>query len=52
MNKYQYKQFAATRLMYPPVRYSPDSTHIGYMTSATGQLNLWSVPSGGVWPGS
>lgn len=47
MKKYQYKQFAATRLFYPVVRYSPDGSLIGHIANTTGQYNLWTIPSGG-----
>jgi dipeptidyl aminopeptidase/acylaminoacyl peptidase len=47
VRKYQYKQFAATRLFYPVVRYSPDGKLVGHITNTTGQFNLWTVPSGG-----
>ncbi len=47
MKKYHFKQFAATRLFYPVVRYSPDGTLIGHINNTTGQYNLWTVPSGG-----
>ena len=47
LKKYQYKQFAATRLFYPMVRYSPDGKLVGHITNTTGQYNFWTVPSGG-----
>ncbi|MEZ5424947.1 MAG: S9 family peptidase [Pyrinomonadaceae bacterium] len=47
MNKYPYRQFAATRLFYPIVRYSPDGSLIGHITNTTGQYNLWTVSSRG-----
>ncbi len=47
MKKYQYKQFAATRLLFPVVRYSPDGKFVGHITNTTGQYNLWTIPSGG-----
>ncbi|HSK73734.1 MAG TPA: S9 family peptidase, partial [Pyrinomonadaceae bacterium] len=47
MNKYSYKQFAATQLFYPVARYSPDGNLIGHITNTTGQFNLWTAPSGG-----
>ncbi len=47
MKKYQYKQFAATRLFFPVVRYSPDGQSVGHIVNTTGQYNLWTVKSGG-----
>ncbi|MFN8372628.1 MAG: hypothetical protein U0694_07095 [Anaerolineae bacterium] len=47
MKKYHFKQFSATRLFYPVVRYSPDGKLIGHITNTTGQYNLWTIPSGG-----
>ena len=46
MKKYQYEQFAATRLFFPVVRYSPDGKLVGHIANTTGQYNLWTVPSG------
>ena len=47
MKKYSFEQFAATRLFYPIVAYSPDGQQIAHVTNTTGQFNLWTVPSGG-----
>ena len=47
LKKYQYKQFAATRLFFPVVRYSPDGELVGHIANTTGQYNLWTVPSSG-----
>jgi dipeptidyl aminopeptidase/acylaminoacyl peptidase len=47
LKKYHFKQFSATRLFYPVVRYSPDGKLIGHITNTTGQYNLWTIPSGG-----
>lgn len=47
MRKYHFRQFAATRLFYPIVRYSPDGKQIGHISNTTGQYNLWTIPSGG-----
>jgi dipeptidyl aminopeptidase/acylaminoacyl peptidase len=49
MKKYQFKQFTATRL-YGTAAYSPDSKTIAYVDNATGQMNLWTMPSGGGIP--
>jgi len=48
--KYRFEQFAATRLYAPFVAYSPDGKHIAHANNATGQFNLWTVPSGGGIP--
>ncbi|MBC7870343.1 MAG: S9 family peptidase [Chitinophagaceae bacterium] len=48
--KYRFEQFAATRLYSPIVAYSPDGEHIAHANNATGQFNLWIVPSGGGIP--
>lgn len=50
MAKYRFEQFAATRLYYPTVGYSPDGKQIAHVHNATGQFNLWTVPSGGGYP--
>lgn len=47
MKKYRFEQFAATRLYSPVVAYSPNGGEILHINNATGQFNLWSVPSGG-----
>ncbi len=49
MKKYQFRQFTATRL-YGTAAYSPDSKTIAYVDNATGQMNLWTMPSGGGIP--
>jgi len=50
MKQYRFEQFAATRLYYPVVTYSPDGKHIAHVNNTTGQFNLWTVPSGGGFP--
>ncbi|MBI5671588.1 MAG: S9 family peptidase [Chloroflexi bacterium] len=50
MKKYRFEQFAATRLYYPLVGYSPDGKHIAHVNNMTGQFNLWTVSSGGGYP--
>lgn len=50
MSKYRFEQFVSTRLYYPVVAYSPDGQHIAHINNATGQFNLWTVPSGGGFP--
>jgi dipeptidyl aminopeptidase/acylaminoacyl peptidase len=50
MKKYRYEQYAATRLFYPVVAYSPDGKHIAHINNTTGQFNLWTIPSGGGFP--
>lgn len=45
--KYNFDQFSATRIYYPVAAYSPDGTQIAHVNNATGQFNLWVVPSGG-----
>src|SRR5690606_11814793 len=50
MARYHYQQFAATRIYYPGVAYSPDGKHIAHITTTTGQFNLWTIPSGGGIP--
>jgi dipeptidyl aminopeptidase/acylaminoacyl peptidase len=50
VKKYRFEQFAATRLFYPVVAYSPDGQHIAHINNTTGQFNLWTVPSGGGYP--
>jgi len=50
MKKYRFEQFAATRLFYPIVAYSPDGKHIAHINNTTGQFNLWTIPSGGGFP--
>lgn len=50
MARYHYQQFAATRIYYPGVAYSPDGKHIAHITNTTGQFNLWTIPSGGGIP--
>lgn len=47
VKKYQFEQFSATRLYTPLVAYSPDGRTILHANNATGQFNLWTVPSGG-----
>src|SRR5689334_22403144 len=45
--KYTFEQFAATR-QYPGIlAYSPDGKEIAHVHNGSGQLNLWSIPSGG-----
>src|SRR5687768_2701995 len=50
MKKYSFEQFAATRLFYPIVAYSPDGQQIAHVNNMTGQFNLWTIPSGGGYP--
>ncbi len=50
MQKYHFMQFAATRLYTGAVAYSPDGTQIAHINNATGQFNLWTIPSGGGMP--
>lgn len=50
MARYRYPQFAATRIYWPYVAYSPDGQHIAHITNTTGQFNLWTIPSGGGIP--
>lgn len=50
MKKYSFEQFAATRLFYPIVSYSPDGQQIAHVNNMTGQFNLWTIPSGGGYP--
>jgi WD40 repeat protein len=50
VKKYRFEQFAATRLFYPAVAYSPDGNAIAHINNTTGQFNLWTVPSGGGYP--
>jgi dipeptidyl aminopeptidase/acylaminoacyl peptidase len=45
--KYTLEQFARVTLFYPIVAYSPDGKQIGYISNASGQYNLFTVPSGG-----
>ena len=47
MKKYQYRQYAAMRLYFPFVAYSPDGKLIAHIDNTTGQFNLWITPSGG-----
>lgn len=47
MSKYSFDQFAATRLYGALVKYSPDGKNILHINNATGQFNLWTIPSGG-----
>src|SRR2546428_368624 len=48
--KYQFKQFAATRLYTNVLAYSPDGKQIAHVNNGSGQLNLWTIPSGGGFP--
>lgn len=50
MARYHYQQFAATRIYYPGVAYSPDGKQVAHITNTTGQFNLWTIPSGGGIP--
>ncbi len=50
MKKYHFQQFAATRLYTAAIAYSPDGQQIAHVNNATGQFNLWTVPSGGGMP--
>ncbi len=50
MKKYQYLQFAATRLYTGAIAYSPDGKQIAHVNNVTGQFNLWTIPSGGGMP--
>lgn len=50
MKQYSFEQFAATRLFYPIVAYSPDGQQIAHVNNMTGQFNLWTIPSGGGYP--
>lgn len=50
MPRYAFDQFAATRLYSPIVAYSPDGQQIAHVNNATGQFNIWTVPSGGGIP--
>ncbi len=47
MKKYHFMQFASTRLYTGAVAYSPDGKQIAHVNNATGQFNLWTIPSGG-----
>ncbi|MCC6802910.1 MAG: S9 family peptidase [Anaerolineae bacterium] len=47
MKKYRFLQFAATRLYTGAIAYSPDGSQIAHVNNATGQFNLWTIPSGG-----
>src|SRR5215210_2687242 len=47
MTKYRFAQFAATRVYTGAIAYSPDGTQIAHVNNATGQFNLWTIPSGG-----
>ncbi len=50
MKKYHFMQFASTRLYAGVVAYSPDGKQIAHVNNATGQFNLWTIPSGGGMP--
>src|SRR4051794_13600787 len=50
MSKYRFAQFAATRIYAGAIAYSPDGTQIAHVNNATGQFNLWTIPSGGGMP--
>ena len=50
MKKYRFEQFAATRLYTGSIAYSPDGKQIAHVNNATGQFNLWTIPSGGGMP--
>jgi dipeptidyl aminopeptidase/acylaminoacyl peptidase len=45
--KYDFLQFTATRTYTNAIAYSPNGEHIAHVNNATGQFNLWLVPSGG-----
>lgn len=47
MKKYDFLQFAATRIYTGAIAYSPDGKTIAHVTNTTGQFNLWTIPSGG-----
>lgn len=46
-NNYTFEQFSSTRLYTGLVAYSPDGKDILHCHNATGQFNLWRIPSGG-----
>ncbi len=48
--KYRFEQFTATRIYTGSIDYSPDGKQIAHINNATGQFNLWLVPSGGGYP--
>ena len=50
MTKYRFEQFAATRIYTGSIAYSPDGKQIAHVNNATGQFNLWTIPSGGGMP--
>ncbi len=50
MKRYRFEQFVATRTYTGALGYSPDGTQIAHVNNATGQFNLWTVPSGGGMP--
>jgi dipeptidyl aminopeptidase/acylaminoacyl peptidase len=50
MKKYRFEQFAATRVYTGAIAYSPDGKQIAHVNNATGQFNLWTIPSGGGMP--
>lgn len=50
MKKYRFEQFVATRTYTGALVYSPDGSEIAHVNNATGQFNLWTIPSGGGMP--
>lgn len=46
-SRYTFEQFAATRIYYPIIAYSPNGREIAHVVNTTGQFNLWTLPSGG-----
>ena len=50
MKKYRFEQFVATRTYTGALAYSPDGSQIAHVNNATGQFNLWTIPSGGGMP--
>ncbi|MEP7293021.1 MAG: hypothetical protein ABI835_14660, partial [Chloroflexota bacterium] len=50
MKKYRFDQFAATRTYTGSIAYSPDGKQIAHVNNATGQFNLWTIPTGGGMP--
>src|SRR5690349_2544275 len=47
MKKYNFKQYADTRIYTGVVAYSPDGKHIAYVSNESGQFNMWLIDSGG-----
>jgi dipeptidyl aminopeptidase/acylaminoacyl peptidase len=45
-----FEQYMAYRRFSAGLAFSPDGSHVYFVSNISGQFNLWSVPVGGGWP--